>query len=1089
MYRPESSYKLDITDNPESGNFSVWFDKEPDELTASLFQSMGLDQQGDRREFKASGEKERDFAELMQRALSIGEYPKTIPYKPSRLTGEEGIDALDFSIATFQYVDIFGKEQTQEILIYERYETKRKGLAGVLAKTLFNGEADGFSVTKRPNKTKAKKLLEKDFFQTRIKEPFGFYDDSKFQLLAKSDATEKTKTSVKNSPDETEKVEEKEKSENLTLETSVLDVTPEEVIPANGVTPIEVTMVADVTPSSETLENSEIENGVTRSVDVTPLLVTPKKKVTPTEETPTNPNPEIEDKSVEKVEPNIDSTIDEKQAKVNYEFLEKLLPDLIAQTRRGVNYSESFSKKSDFQKVIFKVTDEIENDLLDISLELEPNDKKEFHHHHLTIRLNVRSKECLLTDWITIKDGQSKNRNIPLFGLTSLLNKLLSQEHLFALSEEEVLDKKEEEIDKEYLNKTSGLSSVKHIKLSTNQSEQYSQIECISWSEANDWLKEQSSPPEKSINIRFTIVWQNGILITGNFDLFSEQFHPSYEHEILQKVAIRYLLKSVYEKQISGRSIENQNFNKKQKGIDLSYLDQLDLGNQKDKHIQEYQPKIPALYVEVISKMIRTENKYESSQKFHLANEFLGILKANGNSEDKVELIMAWRDGTNLKTTVKVKSIPKNPNHFFWKTLLKSKTGVADVNSYQLSDDAPLLFDHEIDFPSPEFYFTALESAYWHHADKDTKNKLFFSGYLYHKKHLAKAIQKYLNALTEEEENEWIEPASKSVQQKKVLDFILKYKKLEADDHNLQYAQVIRLIEDASQTRIKSAQTALDGILLQFQDDGTMVSLPQLRVQNTSLKTKASGESKRIKRNREIEALIKEKGGEPLQYSEKELNLLNTYSGYGGSKLSEVNKGLLYEYYTPDEIVRLMWGFAIKHGYQSGAILEPSCGIGKFLKYAPKNSRIEAYETNQFSAQIARILYPHASIHQKSFEQLFFNGNIYLKGSFRTAPFELVIGNPPYGSFSGKYAGMGEKKRTKAFTYDQYFLTRGLDLLVSGGLLVFIIPQSFLDNNAKYNPLKERIAAKADFLEARRLPHGIFEYTDVGTDIVVFRKK
>jgi adenine-specific DNA methylase len=82
-----------------------------------------------------------------------------------------------------------------------------------------------------------------------------------------------------------------------------------------------------------------------------------------------------------------------------------------------------------------------------------------------------------------------------------------------------------------------------------------------------------------------------------------------------------------------------------------------------------------------------------------------------------------------------------------------------------------------------------------------------------------------------------------------------------------------------------------------------------------------------------------------------------------------------------------------------------------------------------------------------------------------------------------------KKKRTKAFTYDQYFLTRGLDLLVSGGLLVFIIPQSFLDNNAKYNPLKERIAAKADFLEARRLPHGIFEYTDVGTDIVVFRKK
>jgi type I restriction-modification system DNA methylase subunit len=183
-----------------------------------------------------------------------------------------------------------------------------------------------------------------------------------------------------------------------------------------------------------------------------------------------------------------------------------------------------------------------------------------------------------------------------------------------------------------------------------------------------------------------------------------------------------------------------------------------------------------------------------------------------------------------------------------------------------------------------------------------------------------------------------------------------------------------------------------------------------------------------------------------------------------------------------------MWGFAFKHGYKNGAILEPSCGIGKFLANAPNNTRIEGYETNKYSSQIANILYPTATIHNKSFENLFFNGNVYLKGQFRTEPFDLVIGNPPYGSFSGKYAGMGEKKRTKAFTYDQYFLTRGLDVLNENGLLIMVIPQSFLDNDAKYNPLKEKIAEKAELIEARRLPHGIFQHTEVGTDIVVFRK-
>jgi type I restriction-modification system DNA methylase subunit len=184
-----------------------------------------------------------------------------------------------------------------------------------------------------------------------------------------------------------------------------------------------------------------------------------------------------------------------------------------------------------------------------------------------------------------------------------------------------------------------------------------------------------------------------------------------------------------------------------------------------------------------------------------------------------------------------------------------------------------------------------------------------------------------------------------------------------------------------------------------------------------------------------------------------------------------------------------MWGFAIKHGYTSGAVLEPSCGIGKFLAYAPKDVRIEGYETNEYSAQIAKLLYPNATIHHKSFESLFFNGNVYLKGQFRTDPFDLVIGNPPYGSFIGKYAGMGEKKRTKAFTYDQYFLSRGLDVLNSNGLLIMVIPQSFLDNASKYNALKDNISEKAEFIEARRLPHGIFQHTEVGTDIVVFRKK
>ena len=84
---------------------------------------------------------------------------------------------------------------------------------------------------------------------------------------------------------------------------------------------------------------------------------------------------------------------------------------------------------------------------------------------------------------------------------------------------------------------------------------------------------------------------------------------------------------------------------------------------------------------------------------------------------------------------------------------------------------------------------------------------------------------------------------------------------------------------------------------------------------------------------------------------------------------------------------------------------------------------------------------------------------------------------------------MGEKQWTGALEYDQYFITRGLDLLVTDGLLVFIVPSSFLSYSEKSKKVKEKIAAKADLVDAYRLPNNIFKTTDIGTDIVVFRKK
>ena len=242
--------------------------------------------------------------------------------------------------------------------------------------------------------------------------------------------------------------------------------------------------------------------------------------------------------------------------------------------------------------------------------------------------------------------------------------------------------------------------------------------------------------------------------------------------------------------------------------------------------------------------------------------------------------------------------------------------------------------------------------------------------------------------------------------------------------------------------------------------------------------------------NDQIEELIREKDRAGESYSVEDRELIIRYSGSGGLKIKgKDDRGVLYEYYTPDELVRYCWALAKKHGYSGGPVLEPACGTGNFLRYAPTDTLVTGYETNPVSARIAEILYPHAEIINRPFESAFFAGTVHLRDKFDLPRYELVIGNPPFGPFLSRYGGMGEKKFTGASRYEEYFIQRGLDLLAPGGLLLYVIHQSFLNspkNKWKEKRLEPKIEAVRD---AYRLPVGTFEHTDTVTDILILQKR
>jgi hypothetical protein len=242
-----------------------------------------------------------------------------------------------------------------------------------------------------------------------------------------------------------------------------------------------------------------------------------------------------------------------------------------------------------------------------------------------------------------------------------------------------------------------------------------------------------------------------------------------------------------------------------------------------------------------------------------------------------------------------------------------------------------------------------------------------------------------------------------------------------------------------------------------------------------------------------IRDIVNKKGTDRNQYSADEIAFIQLYEGGGAEKKTRTDKAILTQFFTPMDICEPMWGLAFKYGFkfQGSNILDPSTGTGRYLKFIPKDAGayVRAYEIDEVTYKIAKILYPDADIRFESFEQMFFKGTRHVGLAGVDKFYDLVITNPPYFDYISPFAKLGEKDATGAFTFEMYFIMRGVDVLKKGGLLVYIIPSTFMSNGSKYNEFKEKLAEKCELLEAYRLPNGVFSHTDVCTDIIVLRKK
>mgnify|MGYP004606180915 CR=1 FL=1 len=223
------------------------------------------------------------------------------------------------------------------------------------------------------------------------------------------------------------------------------------------------------------------------------------------------------------------------------------------------------------------------------------------------------------------------------------------------------------------------------------------------------------------------------------------------------------------------------------------------------------------------------------------------------------------------------------------------------------------------------------------------------------------------------------------------------------------------------------------------------------------------------------------------EITEADKKILAQYEGGGGLNEEErTNSEVLNAFYTPDNLIEKVWELVDAYAPDAKTVLEPSAGVGKFANNRPDN-KFTMHELNETSARINKILHPEADVIQGAFQKQFLDdGERFLKIGYEQPKHDVVIGNPPYGKYNDKYKGLGEGREFDR--YEEYFIARGLEALKDEkSVLAFVVPSGFL--NTASDKQKSIIASKGEILDAYRLPEGTFSTTEVGTDILIMRKK
>ncbi len=193
-------------------------------------------------------------------------------------------------------------------------------------------------------------------------------------------------------------------------------------------------------------------------------------------------------------------------------------------------------------------------------------------------------------------------------------------------------------------------------------------------------------------------------------------------------------------------------------------------------------------------------------------------------------------------------------------------------------------------------------------------------------------------------------------------------------------------------------------------------------------------------------------------------------------ELAAAARNTLNAHYTDAALVQAIWAGVRQLGFTGGQVLEPGCGSGNFIAFAPDGAQVAGVELEPVTAAIAAALYPDARILCESFAST----------RAREGVFDLAIGDVPFGAIR-----LNDRVHNRGgHAIHGHFAIKALWLTRPGGLVAVLTSRYTMD--ARNPAVRREIASLADLVGAVRLPSGAHQRaagTAVVTDLLIFRRR